>query len=112
MQQQLLRSQWPLPVATLSVSASQAATSDPAHARLASKMYVLHLQEWLDTEHVVIGTKCNRLLLLNTTTQKVRQCLASHANFLCTKELLHGCASSKQTDQGSLVDQHEMRGTQ
>ncbi|CAL5228259.1 g11362 [Coccomyxa viridis] len=27
--------------------------------------------EWLDTENVVIGTKCNRLLLLNTTTRKV-----------------------------------------
>ena len=33
----------------------------------------MHLQEWLDTENVVIGTKCNRLLLLNTTTRKVRQ---------------------------------------
>ncbi len=33
----------------------------------------MHLQEWLDTENVVIGTKCNRLLLLNTTTRKVLQ---------------------------------------
>ena len=29
------------------------------------------MQEWLDTENVVIGTKCNRLLLLNTTTRQV-----------------------------------------
>ena len=33
----------------------------------------MHLQEWLDTKTVVIGTKCNRLLLLNTITRKVRQ---------------------------------------
>ncbi len=36
------------------------------------RWHFMHLQEWLDTENVVIGTKCNRLLLLNTTTRKVR----------------------------------------
>ena len=31
----------------------------------------LPVQEWLDSEHVVVGTKCNKLLCLNTSTGKV-----------------------------------------
>lgn len=29
------------------------------------------MQEWLDSETVVVGTKCNKLLCLNTTTRQV-----------------------------------------
>ena len=38
------------------------------------------VQEWLDSEHVVVGTKCNRLLCLNTATGKVRPAARQHTH--------------------------------
>jgi hypothetical protein len=39
---------------------------------LRSEVSYVIVQAWLDSDHVVVGTKCNQLLSLSTLTGKVR----------------------------------------